>query len=86
MLEQHVLEQGREIDRLRLAANHTDSTCFRTKESIAQPVGSSVTSDNHFGGQTFAAANQTAGAATTPQAGSVPAGHMYYGMGTAAAY
>jgi len=102
MLEQHVLEQGREIDRLRLAANHADGTCFRTKDSAAPPAGSSVTSDNHFGGQTaaggYSAAGQTAWAdngynvsrepefATTSQAGSVPAGHMHYGMGTAAAY
>ena len=67
MLEQHVFEQGREIDRLRSATNHVDGTCFRTKESIAPPLGGCVTSDNHFGGQTaaggYTAADQTAWAA-----------------------
>jgi len=64
MLEQHVLEQGREIDRLRLAANHVDSTCFRTKESITPPAGGCVTSDDYPGWQTaagsYSATGQTA--------------------------
>jgi len=62
MLEQKVLEQDREIGRLRTAANHAATTCVETK-GLAPPVaGSCMTSDNFAAWQPAGGGYQAAAA------------------------
>ena len=89
-----MLAQDREIDRLRSAADHADSTCFQsfqTKDLPTPPVGAcGVTTDDRVAWQSAAGgADQTerndkvnycgAEILASSQPGLAPVGHVYYG-------